>query len=110
MMDWNYLWSKEKISYGICSSLFISQDGMWNDEMCEYPSQGFICKAPKSIISSAVLQPNTAKGCPGVSFNCKWLDVGTAIVCLVRTFIEYTQIFLLEKQSLFLLTLFDIRL
>ncbi|KAL4228716.1 chromatin-modulating protein mrc1 [Mactra antiquata] len=42
----------------------IQKDGMWNDEMCENPKQGFVCKVPKSIEPNNVPQMVTNTGCP----------------------------------------------
>ena len=43
------------------------QDGTWNDETCENPQSGFVCKAPKALVHTGTPQINLAAGCSNVS-------------------------------------------
>lgn len=49
-----------------CVGIFL-KDGTWNDEMCENPQSGFVCKAPKTLVPTGKPQMNLAAGCSNVS-------------------------------------------
>ena len=43
------------------------QDGTWNDNTCENPHSGFICKAPKTLKPVGTAQADLSHGCSVVS-------------------------------------------
>ncbi|XP_045209803.2 macrophage mannose receptor 1-like isoform X2 [Mercenaria mercenaria] len=56
-----------------CVTIY-KKDGTWNDQICEDPREGFICKTHKAILPRSTSQHNMAAGCPagaiGYGYNC----------------------------------------
>ena len=63
------------------------QDGTWNDNTCENPHPGFICKAPKTLKPVGTAQADLSQGCSVVSSQFSYYSyVKFFTICMLKIF------------------------